>query len=144
MNDAVQNMIDDLTLFDERTDETLLKLVREKERFVIQLNIDQLTSGVNSDGTSIKPAYRPSTIERKRRRGQVYDRVTLRDEGDFHASFFLVYGNDEFSSDAKDFKRVYLEKRYGPNIYGLTDQNISRLQNAIRDPFFDEFKKVVT
>lgn len=142
MIDAIQNMIDDIVEVERTTDDIILDLVKTKEDKVIRMNIDdQLYQGFDSNGQSIKPPYRPKTVRKKKRKGDPYDRVTLRDEGDFHASFFVIYGGDEFELSAKDAKKVWLERRYGSAIYGLTDDNVERLRNLIREPLIDELKK---
>lgn len=141
MIEAVQNMIDELKDFDRLRDQILLDLAKDRERQIIQMNITQLQSGQSGEGSEIVPSYRPSTIERKKRRGQPYNKVTLEDEGDFHASFFVRYGDDFFELDSDDQKRVYLERKYGQKIYGLTDENTSRLIASIREEFIGEFRR---
>ncbi len=143
MIEAVQDMIDDLKDFERLRDQILLDLVKDRERQIIQMNKEQLKSGTTGQGSEITPAYRPSTIERKKRRGQPYDRVTLEDEGDFHASFFVNYGDDFFELDSDDQKRVYLERKYGEKIYGLNVENLGRLINDLRDEFIQAFRRKV-
>ncbi|MDV7398637.1 hypothetical protein RZS08_44945, partial [Arthrospira platensis SPKY1] len=94
--------------------------------------------GVKADGLEVVPSYRPSTIIRKIKKGHPYDRVTLRDEGDFHRSFFIVYRDDEFEITADDYKKQYLDRKYSPAIYGLTPANVERLIGMIRDQFIGE------
>lgn len=143
MNEAIQNMIDDLKSFEQSKDEIIIDLVRDNEKAVLQMNVDQLYSGIDAEGKEISPAYKPSTVKRKRRKGDPYDRVTTRDEGDHHESIFAEYRNDEFELDAADFKKKYLVKKYGEHLYGLTEQNIDKLITLIRDPFIEVARRKI-
>lgn len=135
-------MIDDIVEVERSTDAIILDLVKDREREVIRMNVDdQLYNGFNGDGQQISPPYRPATVRKKRRKGQPYDRVTLKDEGDFHASFFVIYAGDEFTLNAKDQKKVWLERRYGSSIFGLTEEHIDQLREMIREPLTEELKK---
>lgn len=105
---------------------------------IIKMNAQEqlYAQGVNALGVSIsdyKP-YKPLTISIKMEKGQPYDRVTLRDEGDFHRSFFVEAGGDSFRIDATDGKRNKLVKKYGANIFGLTPENLQRLIDEIVRP----------
>lgn len=103
----------------------------ENEATVCDMNsqIQLYEQGVNALGVSISDymPYRPKTIEIKEIKGQPTNRVTLRDEGDFHASFFLNLGAESFVIDAKDEKRDGLVRKYGRQIFGLTDENRAEL-----------------
>lgn len=142
MIEAVQNMIDDLESFEATKDQILLDLVKDREATVISMNVDdQLYQGIDAEGQEVAPEYAASTIHKKRRKGDPYDRVTLRDEGDFHTSFFVVYGGDEFTLDARDSKKQWLDRKYGETIYGLTPDNIDRLSNMIKDDFVEIMRR---
>lgn len=141
--DSVSTLIDNLKDFERNYDQILIGLVKDREKEVIQMNTDQLFGGESADETGLSPRYTPSTIERKRRRNQPYDRVTLRDEGDFHASFFVRYGEDFFELASDDQKRVYLERKYGERLYGLTPGNIDRLTKDLKTDFVEAFRRKV-
>ena len=66
-----------------KIDEVIEKRIQANERFIINLNAAQMYRGEKADGTEIKPSYAPSTIRYKKKVGQPYNRVTLRDSGDF-------------------------------------------------------------
>lgn len=124
-------------------DELILDEVKEKETEIIEINTDeQLFRGLTSRGQNIRPKYSPSTIERKKRKRQPYDRVTLKDEGDFHRSFFIRYSRDSFEIDSKDEKRKYLEKRY-EDIYGLTDDSITKMNELIKYGLIETIRKQI-
>jgi len=107
------------------------EIILKNEAFIIDMNAtDQLfNQGVNNLGVSIDDymPYSPYTIEIKKLKGQPYNRVTLHDEGDFEESFFLEVGNEKFEVKAADFKTLDLIKKYGRQILGLTEENISEL-----------------
>lgn len=98
---------------------------------------DQLyDKGITATGVSIwdYAPYSPVTIQYKQEEGQPYDRVTLRDTGEFHHSFYLQIDNEKFTFDAEDWKTRDLLRLYGDEIMGLTDYNIQRLEDEILLP----------
>lgn len=105
----------------------LRDIVTEYEAEICDMNTENqlFEQGVNRLGVSIMDyrPYRPLTLEIKAMKGQPTDRVTLRDEGDFHASFFVTATNSEFDISAADWKTKDLRKKYGNQIFGLTDEN---------------------
>lgn len=119
------------------------EIIRENEAFIVNMNSeDQLfEQGVNNLGVSIDDyaPYHPMTIEIKKQKGQPYDRVTLHDEGDFSGSFFIETQNELFEIKAADFKTHDLIKKYGRQILGLTNENISKL---IRDYIFPGLQEI--
>lgn len=98
---------------------------------------DQLyDKGITATGISIwdYAPYSPITIQYKQEMGQPYDRVTLRDTGEFYQSFYLQIDNEKFAFDAEDWKTRDLLRLYGDEIMGLTDSNIQRLEDEILLP----------
>lgn len=102
--------------------------IEENEAFIVELNSeDQLYErGITSTGVSIADyaPYSETTVEIKLQKGQPVNRVTLRDEGDFHTSFYLEIMEEEFEIRANDWKIKDLTRYYGDEIMGLTDENI--------------------
>lgn len=102
--------------------------VEENEAFIVELNSEEqlFEKGITSTGVSIADyaPYSPVTVEIKQQKGQPVNRVTLRDEGDFHASFAIVADNEQFEIVANDWKVKDLTLYYGDEILGLTDDNI--------------------
>lgn len=107
------------------------RIIMDNEAYIVDLNAqDQLyEEGVNRLGVSIMDyaPYRPLTIAIKEQKGQPTNRVTLRDTGDFENSFYLEVGDKQFEVKASDWKTESLIKKYGRQILGLTDENISSL-----------------
>lgn len=103
----------------------------EVTAFIIDANAEEqlFEQGINRLGVDIMDyrPYTPLTIAIKKEKGQPTNRVTLRDEGDFHSSFYLEVGDEQFEIKASDFKTEDLIKKYGRQILGLTNENISEL-----------------
>lgn len=111
--------------------EILSEIIRENEPYIVDMNAQNqlFEQGVNAVGVPImdyKP-YAPLTIQIKREKGQPYDRVTLRDTGDFHGSFYIVTANDHFIITASDPKTAGLVRKYDRRIFGLTPENKNEL-----------------
>lgn len=106
-------------------------IVYENEAYIVDMNTeDQLYQrGVNALGVDISDfqPYSPITIEIKRLKNQPTNRVTLRDTGDFHSSFYVFAGTEQFEISAKDTKTKSLIAKYGRQILGLTNDNIASL-----------------
>lgn len=98
---------------------------KEWQTKALQLNREQLYSGVDSENRSLG-VYSLKTILEKQRKNQPTDRVTLRDTGDFYASLYLVQKEKSFEIDSKDSDQTKVNKLldvYGENIFGVTEQN---------------------
>lgn len=112
--------------------------VAANEAYIADMNAeDQLYGrGVNRLGVRISDymPYSPVTVEIKRMKGQPYDRVTLRDTGEFHRSFCVSAGADSFSVSATDGKTAGLVRKYGRQIFGLTRENVSELLESYLYP----------
>lgn len=117
---------------DELTSGRLVqKIIWDNEAYIIDMNAEEqlFEQGINRLGVEISDyaPYSLVTIAIKEAKGQPTNRVTLRDEGDFESSFYLEVGDKQFEIKAADFKTEDLIKKYGRQILGLTDENISIL-----------------
>lgn len=129
----IEDLRDRVKAFNDRLNNgTYIRaIIEENDGYIIDMNAEQqlYEQGVNTYGVKImdyKP-YQPLTIRIKREKGQPIDRVTLRDTGDFQSSFYLEIGNEQFEIKANDWKTDDLIKKYGREILGLTDKNLSEL-----------------
>ena len=106
-------------------------IIWDNESYIVDLNAEEqlFEQGINRLGVEISDyaPYSPVTIAIKEAKGQPTNRVTLRDEGAFESSFYLEVGDKQFEIKASDFKTEDLIKKYGRQILGLTDENISIL-----------------
>lgn len=115
-------------------------LVASKETLA-DINAEQMFTGKRSDGTDIKPDYADLTIEIKKSKGQVTDRVTLHDEGDHYAGLYADVKSDKMIFGSTDEKSESLEKKYSTrkgSIYGLSDPY---KREALNQKVRPEFKK---
>lgn len=99
--------------------------------------------GINGRGQKIMDyaPYSPKTIANKKRKGQPYKRVTLRDTGAFHDAFKVVVTKEGFYVTSDDWKTEALTKKYGNEIFRLTNDNFnSFLKRQIRKALADYIK----
>ena len=105
---------------------------------MIRINTeDQLEEeGIDSLGRKLGD-YAPSTIAYKRRKGQRYDHVTLKDEGDFYNSFNVKVNVNEIIIDADDSSKYNkpLFEVWGVDVLGLTDDNMNYIKEMILDNY---------
>jgi len=124
-------------------DKILMKHLKGLEDEIIDLNTQQLQErGETSDGVKIASyrPYRPYTVTRKRSLGQPTGKVTLYDEGDFQGGFDVRFGNDWFAIFSNDDKADALERKYGKEIFGLTEESKRFLLSLFKDDFVTDFR----
>ena len=126
---SIDNLIQHFQSFEERVDSIIRQALEENESAVIGLNIyTQLyDEGIRSDGRPVVPKYKPLTIQIKLENNQPTDRVTLRDTGNFHESFMIVFEEDSFYITSADSKTTIVTHKYGKKIFGLTDENLASI-----------------
>lgn len=113
---------------------------------IIQLNTqNQLFDlGIDSTGKKLQSGsfsalannevYAAMTIAIKETKGQPTDRVTLKDKGDFYRSFNVRDTADGWEITAKTIKGDDdLIKEWGPDILGLTDENLQVIIDMARE-----------
>ena len=105
------------------------EVIVDNEAFIVEMNSeDQLFGrGVDANGRSIMEyagPYSPVTIQIKLSKNQPTNRITLRDEGDFHAGFFIEAHDDHFNIWSTDDKTEELVFAWGESIFGLTTENL--------------------
>ena len=124
-------------------DKILMKYLKGLEAEIIDLNTEQLKErGETSEGTKIASyqPYTPATVTIKRSKGQPTGKVTLYDEGDFQWAFEVRFGNDWFAIFSNDDKAPALERKYGEEIYGLTEESKRYLLSLFKDDFVTDFR----
>ena len=131
--------------FEQQKDRILLALFKDRESLATSLNVDRqlFKEGVDSNGVELIPPYADSTVARKKRKGDPYDHVTLRDEGDFHRSIEFDYREDEVAFVSFDSKYFYLSEKYGDAILGLTLESISLLAQNMKEDLISEARKMI-
>lgn len=124
------------------------EIVRDNDNILIDMNTqDQLfAKGVNRLGVRMDEyrPYSPSTIKVKIRKRQPYDRVTLKDTGEFYDSFYVETAEDRFYIKASDEKKVWLINRYGAEIFGLTNEALAEFINDyVKDEAVKKVKEIL-
>lgn len=130
------------------TGEIAKKIVRDNDNILIDMNAqDQLyAKGVNRLGVRIDEyqPYRPLTIKVKIEKRQPYDRVTLKDTGEFYDSFYVDTAEDRFYIKASDEKTNWLIKKYGAEIFGLTNDSLAEFINDyVKDEAYNRVKEIL-
>lgn len=130
------------------TGEIAKKIVRDNDNILIDMNAqDQLyANGVNRLGVRIDEyqPYRPLTIQVKIEKRQPYDRVTLKDTGEFYDSFYVETAEDRFYIKASDEKTNWLIKKYGAEIFGLTNDSLAEFINDyVKDEAYNRVKEIL-
>ena len=137
-NTSIRNLAWRLRKFDEILGKELVNEIMSHEKEIIEVVVqNQLYEcGINGKGVEIMSyePYRPRTIKNKQRKGQPYNRVTLKDTGEWYNSLRLVYDVDGFFITSTDEKNTYLKKKYGPTILRLTNENLSMILNKYIRP----------
>lgn len=131
MNDAIANMIKRLKAFESGLNQTIEQAIRNNEKLILAMNTESqlFKKGVDGDGNKLKPKYTLSTKRKKAKKGQPTNRVTLKDGGIFHDSFYIHYLPDGFEIMTSDPIEPFLTYKYGKELLGLTSRN---LQIAIK------------
>ena len=147
-NASIRNLVYRLRKFKDILNDELKNEIMKHEDVIIQMVVrDQLyDQGIEGRGISIM-SYQPytaRTMRIKQRKGQPYDRVTLRDTGEFYSSLHVEFDDDGFYVTSTDDKAKYLLARYGKTIFRLTNQNFTELlRNYIRPELQQKLKEKI-
>lgn len=101
---------------------------------MLQWNQDQLNEGKRSDDSFISPRYKGMTIAQKKIKGQPFDKVTLRDTGDFQEGIRIKIADNKAEFFGTNWKTLDLEIKYNNGqsvILGLNEEHIQRLREII-------------
>lgn len=147
-NATLRNLEYRLRIFKDSLPTLLEDIVRSKEDVIVSaIADDQLyRRGINGKGEKIMDyaPYAARTIENKKRKGQPTTRVTLRDTGDFHRSMRVIFDSEGFYITSDDEKAKYLVKKYGGEIYRLTDKNFTRIiRSHVRKELVKRLKRAI-
>lgn len=147
-NATLRNLEYRLRAFKDNLPIYLEDIVRDKEDVIVSaIADDQLyRRGINGRGEKIMSymPYTAKTIQNKKRKGQPTTRVTLRDTGAFHKSMFVVFDSEGFYITASDEKTQDLIKKYGEEIFRLTNKNFTRIvRSHIRKELVKRLKRAI-
>lgn len=147
-NATIRNLEYRLRAFKDSLPMLLESIILDKEDVIVSAiaNNQLYRRGITGTGKKIMDymPYAPRTIQRKKKKGQPTMRVTLRDTGEFHKSMFLVFDSEGFYITSNDDKTKFLVKRYGDEIFRLTDENLTRIiRSHVRKELVKRIKQVV-
>ena len=130
-NLSLTNLIYRLRRFDDIVRDELGEIMFDKELIIKDMVVNQqlYKQGINGQGEFIMDyePYKPRTIKNKKKKGQPYNRVTLRDTGDFYRSIHLKRVAGGYGLVASDWKADKLLKKYRPTVLRLTNENLNIL-----------------
>lgn len=147
-NASIRNLEYRLRAFKDSLPTMLEDIVRDKEDVIVSAIADaQLyRRGINGRGEKIMSyaPYAASTIKKKKKKGQPTTRVTLKDTGVFYESMYVVFDSEGFYITSDDEKTKELTKKYGKEIFRLTDENFNRiLRSHIRKELVKRLKRAI-
>lgn len=147
-NATLRNLEYRLRAFKDNLPMYLEDIIRDKEDVIVSaIADDQLyRRGINGRSEKIMSymPYTAKTIQNKKRKGQPTTRVTLRDTGAFHKSMFVVFDSEGFYVTASDEKTEKLVKKYGEEIFRLTNKNFTRIvRSHIRKELVKRLKRAI-
>lgn len=141
---TLEQIKNELEKFQVTAEETAVALAVNYEHLIIDWNVENLNKGEYYTKKTIEPPYVPLTVRIKRQKGQpVVKGPTLRDEGDFHDSFFLVKNKLSFAVYATDDKTEKLERKYSPEIFGINDTQLEELNKLVKADMQEAFKSAI-
>jgi hypothetical protein len=117
-------------------DSELDKIISKNEDVLVDANTDMLFSGIDANNKSLGE-YAPSTIEYKKAKGHPYDRITLKDEGDYYTGKKLVKGNG-YTIISSDYKNAKLVEQFGIDINSVDKSRMATITDEILTPELTE------
>lgn len=127
----IDDKINAFKAFESEINEVIRNILQDNEAFICDMNsqVQLYENGVDRNNVEIKSyaPYSSVTIDIKSEKGQVTSRVTLRDTGDFHRSFYLEINDTNFEIKVADSKSDKILESYGEQILGLTDSNLNEV-----------------
>ena len=128
MINRLQELLNNLKELRDNIDNYIRLTIVDNEAIICDMNSQTqlFEQGIDRLGRAISSyaPYTERTIAVKLAQGKPTNRVTLRDTGDFHASFVVYADKDKFFIDATDWKTNRLGEKYGEEIFGLTEDNL--------------------
>lgn len=143
MSNPIRDIAKNIRNLRKTFDQVVLDIVQDDEELVLDMNREQMYSGVRADGSQIRPEYTANTISVKQRKGQPTNRVTLKDTGDHYREMFIQYGDDAFGIYSDAEYAIHLGNKYQFDIYGLTPDNIDILSEVVGGKLGDRLESIL-
>lgn len=145
---AIEDKLKALTEFQTNSAKYAIDALMSVDYVVVDMVFEEqlYTQGVNRNNVPIMDyqPYSPATEWYKQQKRQPYDRVTLRDSGDFHSGGQLERLDDlRAEIISTDSKSEFLQDKYGKEILGLIPDNMTEIRQEYVKPFLqDKIKEV--
>jgi len=123
-----------LTEIKSSINSSLQQSFNSNQEQVKDYNRGQMFAGIKIDNTQIG-SYALSTIRQKQRKGQPFDRVTLRDTGEFYQDLQIDAKPDEVVFTSPTSYSAFIFTRYTTDVLGLTMENMR--------VFYEQFTKPI-
>ena len=143
-NASIRNLMYRLRKFNPVLEQCLKEEIEKYGYYLTDIIRIQLDLGIDGNMRRIHPPYALRTIQKKIKKGQPIDRVTLKDTGDFYNSLYVVFEEDGFRIASNDEKAKYLIAKYGEPILRLDDRDFTRfLRYYIRPALAERLKEYI-
>lgn len=110
------------------------KIMLENSKVFVDANKEMLYSGIDATGTSLGE-YANSTKQYKQEKGQPYDRITLKDSGDFYLGKRLISEeNFDYTIESNDYKQEILNEDFGIEINGIDKERTIKIIDEVLTP----------
>jgi hypothetical protein len=120
----------------------LLKMIREDEPWVVDLNRVQLLEGKDSNDSYLKK-YRSKSYAKYKETLNPLGVTDLKLTGKFHNSFVLKARSFPITITATDKKKNDLVKKYGKAIFGLNQESRSLLVERLKSKVTKYYRRLI-
>lgn len=147
-NGSIKNLVNRLKKFDAIVEQELKDEILRNEDIIVKMITESQLYNLGIEGRGIEIAsyapYKQSTIKRKQKKGQPYNRVTLKDKGEFYKSLKVVFDDNGFFVTSTDEIAGILLKKYGNTILRLSNDNLNiLLREHIRPSLEQKLKNYI-
>ncbi len=119
--------------------------VRRNADAIAELNRDQLRRGLTASGDFIRPPYRSFTYaDLKKASGSLapFGTPDLKYTGSFHQDMETRVDSRTFNVMSTDDKADELQRKYGSDIFGLTEENKEKARAMTTRTLSEEYRKL--
>ena len=142
----LEDLLNKILSLEGKEDEIIEEITNydETQLFLIKVLQEQLfSSGEDGLGNSLG-SYTPFTVSEKIKKGQPYDRITLKDTGDFYESYFINAFKGGFVIDANAQKTSgNLFVRFGDDVLLPNPETLELIKDYYVQQLIEYFKKLL-
>jgi hypothetical protein len=139
---AIQDLIRQIRGEAPKQEAAILDIVAENETLLVDMNTAQLMQGLDADSVQLKK-YASEHYAMMKASLNPRHVTDLNLTGAFHRSFVAITDKWPVMFSASDSKTDELTKKYGENIFGLTEKNKTLLaQEYIKEPIIKYYRNL--